>query len=38
MEFIEARAFTRHLSEYLADDDYRELQDTLGAKPEFGGW
>jgi len=26
MEFIEAPAFTRHLSNYLIDDDYRELQ------------
>ena len=36
MEFIEAPAFTRHLSEYLADDDCRKLQDRLGANPEFG--
>jgi hypothetical protein len=26
MEFIEAPAFTRYVSEYLADDEYRELQ------------
>jgi hypothetical protein len=36
MEFIEAPAFTRHLSNYLIDDDYRELQATLGANPELG--
>ena len=36
MEFIEAPAFTRHVSEYLPDDDYRELQARLGANPEVG--
>lgn len=36
MEFIEAPAFTRHLSNYLIDDDYRELQARLGANPELG--
>lgn len=36
MEFIEAPAFSRHLSEYLNDDDYRELQTRLGANPELG--
>jgi hypothetical protein len=36
VEFIEAPAFTRHLSNYLIDDDYRELQATLGANPELG--
>ncbi|MGA2857724.1 MAG: transcriptional regulator [Candidatus Sulfotelmatobacter sp.] len=36
MEFIEAPAFTRHLSDYLNDGDYRELQGRLGAHPELG--
>jgi len=36
MEFIEAPAFTRHLSGYLNDDGYRELQAKLGANPELG--
>jgi hypothetical protein len=36
MEFIEAPAFTRYLSDYLNDDDYRELQAKLAANPEFG--
>jgi hypothetical protein len=36
MEFVEARAFTRHLSGYLRDDDYRELQTTLSVDPELG--
>ncbi len=36
MEFVEAPAFTRHLSAYLNDDDYRELQARLGASPERG--
>jgi hypothetical protein len=36
MEFIEAPAFTRHVSEYMADDEYRELQDLLARNPELG--
>lgn len=36
MEFIEAPAFTRHVSKYLSDDEYRELQNRLAAAPEFG--
>ena len=36
MIFIEAPAFTRHLSEYLDDDQYRELQTRLAANPELG--
>jgi hypothetical protein len=36
MEFIEAPAFTRHLSDYLSDDSYRELQDKLGGNPDLG--
>jgi hypothetical protein len=36
MLFIEAPAFTRHVASYLNDDDYRQLQATLIAKPEAG--
>lgn len=36
MEFFEAPAFTRHVSSYLADDRYRELQHRLAAEPELG--
>ncbi len=36
MEFFEAPAFTRHISSYLEDDRYRELQHRLAAKPELG--
>ena len=36
MEFIEAPAFTRHLPDYLTDDEYKGLQAKLGANPELG--
>jgi len=36
MEFVEAPAFTRHLPNYLTDDDYGELQAKLGGNPELG--
>ena len=36
MEFFEARAFTRHVSEYLKDDQYRELQTLLILSPLEG--
>lgn len=36
MEFIEAPAFTRHLQDYLSDEDYSELQVRLGSNPELG--
>lgn len=36
MEFIEAPVFTRHVSKYLSDDEYRELQNRLAAAPQFG--
>jgi hypothetical protein len=36
MEFVEAPAFTRHLSGHLSDDEYKELQAALGANPELG--
>jgi len=36
MEFIEAPAFTRYVSEYLTDDEYRELQNQLANNPALG--
>ena len=36
MEFFEAPAFTRYLSEYLDDEGYRTLQQELARKPEAG--
>jgi hypothetical protein len=36
LEFIEAPAFTRYVSEYLADDEYRQLQNRLANNPELG--
>jgi hypothetical protein len=36
MEFLEAPAFTRYVSGYLTDDEYRELQNRLAAAPEHG--
>ncbi len=36
MEFIEAPAFTRYLSDYLADDDYQRLQSRLASNPDLG--
>ena len=36
MEFIEAPAFTRHLSAYLNEDAYRKLQAELSNNPELG--
>jgi hypothetical protein len=36
MEFLEAPAFTRYVSGYLTDDEYRELQNRLAAAPEQG--
>jgi len=36
MEFFEAPAFTRYLSEYLDDEGYRRLQQELARKPEAG--
>jgi hypothetical protein len=36
MEFIEASAFTRYLTNYLDDDQYLKLQSELSAKPEAG--
>ncbi len=36
MGFIEAPVFTRHLSEYLADELFREMQAFLIANPDAG--
>jgi hypothetical protein len=36
MEFFEAPAFTRYVSSYLSDDEYRELQHRLASVPELG--
>ncbi len=36
MEFIEAPAFRRHLSDYLDDEEYRALQGELATNPELG--
>jgi hypothetical protein len=36
MEFIEAPGFTRHLQDYLNEDQYRKLQTRLAANPEMG--
>jgi mRNA-degrading endonuclease RelE of RelBE toxin-antitoxin system len=36
MEFIEAPAFTKHISEYLNEDEYRELQSELALNTDFG--
>ena len=36
MVFVEAPAFTRHVSEYLDDDRYRLLQNELANNPEAG--
>jgi hypothetical protein len=36
MEFLEAPAFTRYVSGYLTDDEYRELQNRPAAAPEHG--
>src|SRR5437764_12961326 len=36
MEFLEAPAFTRYLSDYLTDDEYRERQNRLAAARELG--
>jgi hypothetical protein len=36
MEFIEAPAFSKHVSGYLNDDGYRNLQTELAGNPEAG--
>ena len=36
MEFIETPTFTRHVTQLLTDDEYRELQNELVEYPEHG--
>lgn len=36
MEFVEAPSFTRHLQDYLNEDQYRKLQNRLASDPEMG--
>lgn len=36
MIFFESPAFTRYLSEYMNDDEYRKLQTTMMRNPEMG--
>jgi hypothetical protein len=36
MEFFEAPAFTRYVSGYLSDDEYRKMQVRLATAPEAG--
>ena len=36
MEFSEAPAFSRYVSDYLADEEYREFQSRLALNPELG--
>lgn len=36
MEFFETPAFTRYVSSYLTDDEYREMQGRLASAPEDG--
>ena len=36
MEFIEATAFTKHIYEYLSEDEYLGLQSFLILNPEVG--
>ena len=36
LTFVETRLFTKRLRDYLADDEYRALQQALIANPEAG--
>jgi hypothetical protein len=36
MEFLEAPSFSRYLAQYLDDEQYRRLQDSLANTPELG--
>jgi mRNA-degrading endonuclease RelE of RelBE toxin-antitoxin system len=36
VEFVEAPAFTRHVHEYLSDEEYAALQQFLATNPEAG--
>ncbi len=35
-QFVEAPAFSRHREDYLDDEGFRELQESLAANPEAG--
>ena len=37
ISFVETKLFTRLVQEYLSDDEYSKLQQTLLANPEAGG-
>lgn len=36
MIFVETLLFTKQLADYLLDDEYRELQESLLEKPDAG--
>jgi len=36
MQFIETSAFTRQVTSLLTDEEYRQLQVALSARPDFG--
>ena len=36
LTFVETKLFTKRLREYLADDEYRALQEALIANPQAG--
>ncbi len=36
MIFVETSIFTRQVQEYLTDDEYRDLQRVLAARPDAG--
>jgi hypothetical protein len=36
MIFIETNLFTKHLAQYLSDEEYTDLQDFLIEKPDVG--
>ena len=36
MDIFETSVFTRQVTEYLSDDEYRELQNELNARPDLG--
>ena len=36
ISFVETKLFTRLVQEYLTDDEYSQLQQTLAGNPEIG--
>jgi mRNA-degrading endonuclease RelE of RelBE toxin-antitoxin system len=36
LSFVETQLFTRLVADYLADDEYAALQQTIAANPELG--